>query len=61
MTYPTVCVFSWFSAIGAVTSSNGLMFGGTKDDFGPMWAFDASNGDILWEFLCGESVAGELI
>jgi len=41
---------------GAVSSANGVVFGGAIDAVGTMYAFDASNGNILWSFESGGSV-----
>ncbi len=41
---------------GPVSSANGVVFAGATNATGSMYAFDASNGDILWSFESGASV-----
>lgn len=42
--------------MGPLTVTNGVLFGGSMDREGHMYAFDASNGEILWSFASGGSV-----
>lgn len=41
---------------GPVSLANGVVFGGATNATGSMYAFDASNGNILWSFESGASV-----
>jgi polyvinyl alcohol dehydrogenase (cytochrome) len=41
---------------GPVSVANGVVFAGATNATGSMYAFDASNGDILWSFESGASV-----
>ncbi len=43
-------------AMGPLTVTNGVLFGGSMDRAGHMYAFDASTGEILWSFASGGSV-----
>ena len=43
---------------GPVTVVNGIMFGGSMDANGTMFALDASNGSVLWKFSSGGTVYG---
>lgn len=40
---------------GPVTTANGVVYGCSLDPLGYMYALDASNGDVLWEFPSGGS------
>jgi polyvinyl alcohol dehydrogenase (cytochrome) len=42
--------------MGPLTIANGVLFGGSMDKEGHMYAFDAATGDILWSFASGGSV-----
>lgn len=42
-------------AEGPVSVANGVVFGGSMDPSGFMYAFDATNGKILWRFASGGS------
>jgi polyvinyl alcohol dehydrogenase (cytochrome) len=44
------------AAMGPLTVANGVLFGGSMDPEGHMYAFDASSGAILWSFASGGSV-----
>lgn len=43
-------------AMGPLTIANGVLFGGSMDRAGHMYAFDAATGEILWQFASGGSV-----
>lgn len=43
-------------AMGPVTLANGLLFAGSMDPEGHMYALDAATGDIRWSFASGGSV-----
>lgn len=43
-------------AMGFVSSANGVVYGGSFDAAGHMYAFDAKTGSILWDFASGGSV-----
>jgi polyvinyl alcohol dehydrogenase (cytochrome) len=43
-------------AMGPLTIANGVLFGGSMDRAGHMYAFDAATGRILWSFASGGSV-----
>jgi polyvinyl alcohol dehydrogenase (cytochrome) len=47
--------FAW--AMGPLTAANGIVFGGSMDLDGHMYAFDAQTGAILWSFASGGSIA----
>ncbi len=42
--------------MGPLTVANGVLFGGSMDREGHMYAFDAATGAILWSFASGGSV-----
>jgi polyvinyl alcohol dehydrogenase (cytochrome) len=44
------------AAMGPLTVANGVLFGGSMDPEGHMYAFDAKSGAILWSFASGGSV-----
>jgi polyvinyl alcohol dehydrogenase (cytochrome) len=46
------------SVNGPVSVVNGVVFGGSMDSDGMMYAFDASSGKILWSFKSGGTVYG---
>jgi polyvinyl alcohol dehydrogenase (cytochrome) len=46
------------SVNGPVTAVNGVVFAGSMDRDGTMYAFDGANGKILWSFKSGGSVYG---
>jgi len=41
---------------GPLTVANGVLFGGSLDPEGHMYALDAATGEILWSFASGGSV-----
>ena len=41
--------------VGPVTTANGVVYGCSLDPLGYMYALDASNGEVLWEFASGGS------
>jgi polyvinyl alcohol dehydrogenase (cytochrome) len=43
---------------GPVVVANGVMFGGSMDANGTMFALDAATGDVLWKFQSGGTVYG---
>jgi polyvinyl alcohol dehydrogenase (cytochrome) len=43
---------------GPVTVVNGVLFGGSMDAMGTMYAFDAATGAVLWSFPSGGTVYG---
>jgi polyvinyl alcohol dehydrogenase (cytochrome) len=43
-------------AMGPVSVANGVVFGGSMDQEGNMYALDARTGDVLWSFKSGGSV-----
>jgi polyvinyl alcohol dehydrogenase (cytochrome) len=43
-------------AMGPLTIANGVLYGGSMDRRGHMYALDAASGDILWSFASGGSV-----
>jgi len=43
-------------ALGPITVANGVMYAGTTDEEGHMYAFNAETGQILWSFESGGSV-----
>jgi polyvinyl alcohol dehydrogenase (cytochrome) len=43
-------------AMGSLTVANGVVFAGSTDREGHMYASDARGGDILWSFTSGGSV-----
>ncbi len=43
---------------GPVSTANGVLFGGSMDDQGTMFALDGSTGAVLWSFPSGGSVYG---
>ena len=46
------------SVNGPVTAVNGVVFAGSMDAMGTMFAFDAATGDVLWSFQSGGTVYG---
>jgi len=46
------------SVNGPVVAVNGVLFGGSMDAQGTMFAFDAATGDVLWSFKSGATVYG---
>jgi polyvinyl alcohol dehydrogenase (cytochrome) len=46
------------SVNGPLSVVNGVVFGGSMDNDGMMYAFDATSGKILWSFKSGGSVYG---
>jgi polyvinyl alcohol dehydrogenase (cytochrome) len=46
------------SVNGPVTAVNGVVFAGSMDPMGTMFAFDAATGDVLWSFESGGTVYG---
>jgi polyvinyl alcohol dehydrogenase (cytochrome) len=46
------------SVNGPVTVVNGVVFGGSMDAMGTMFALDADSGDVLWSFKSGGTVYG---
>jgi polyvinyl alcohol dehydrogenase (cytochrome) len=46
------------SVNGPVTTVNGVVFGGSMDSDGMMYAFDGASGKVLWSFKSGGSVYG---
>jgi polyvinyl alcohol dehydrogenase (cytochrome) len=46
------------SVNGPVSVANGVVFGGSMDDQGTMYALDAATGTVLWSFQSGGSVYG---
>jgi polyvinyl alcohol dehydrogenase (cytochrome) len=46
------------SVNGPVSVANGILFGGSMDANGTMFAFDAATGAVLWSFQSGGSVYG---
>jgi polyvinyl alcohol dehydrogenase (cytochrome) len=46
------------SVNGPVSVANGIMFGGSMDANGTMFAFDGATGALLWSFQSGGSVYG---
>ena len=46
------------SVNGPVTAVNGVLFGGSMDTQGTMFAFDGATGAILWSFPSGATVYG---
>ncbi len=46
------------SVDGPITVVNGVVFGGSMDSDGMMYAFDGASGKILWSFKSGGSVYG---
>ena len=46
------------SVNGPVTVVNGVVFGGSMDPSGTMFAMDAATGTVLWSFKSGGSVYG---
>jgi polyvinyl alcohol dehydrogenase (cytochrome) len=46
--------FAWIK--GPLTVANGVVFGGSMDPLGHMYALDAITGTILWSFASGGSV-----
>lgn len=45
-------------ALGPISISNGLVFAGSMDKEGHMYAFDSHTGSILWSYASGGSVNG---
>jgi len=43
-------------ADGPVVVVNGVLFGGSMDPSGTMFAMNAATGDVLWSFQSGGSV-----
>ncbi|KAL1173337.1 hypothetical protein V6Z11_A05G405800 [Gossypium hirsutum] len=43
---------------GPVTIANGVLFAGSTDKQGPIYAIDAKNGRILWSYETGATVYG---
>ena len=43
-------------AMGPLTISNGVLFAGSLDQEGHMYALNAATGDVLWSFASGGSV-----
>ena len=52
---PTAYPYSGYSALGAVSSANGVVFACTLNAVGTMFAMDAATGEILWSFDSGGS------
>jgi polyvinyl alcohol dehydrogenase (cytochrome) len=50
--------FNQMSVNGPVSVSNGVLFGGSMDAVGTMFAFDAETGAKLWSFQSGGTVYG---
>jgi polyvinyl alcohol dehydrogenase (cytochrome) len=50
--------FNQMSVNGPVSVSNGVLFGGSMDGAGTMFAFDAKTGTELWSFQSGGTVYG---
>ncbi len=46
------------SVDGPITVVNGVVFGGSMDSDGMMYAFDGASGKVLWSFKSGGSVYG---
>jgi polyvinyl alcohol dehydrogenase (cytochrome) len=46
------------SVNGPVSAANGVMFGGSMDTKGTMFAFDGDTGAVLWSFASGATVYG---
>ncbi len=46
------------SVNGQVAVVNGVVFGGSMDADGTMYAFDATSGKVLWSFQSGATVYG---
>ena len=46
------------SVNGPLAVVNGVVFGGSMDADGMMYAFDATSGKVLWSFKSGGSVYG---
>ncbi len=46
------------SVNGPLSVANGVVFGGSMDAQGTMYAFDASTGAVLWSFASGATVYG---
>jgi polyvinyl alcohol dehydrogenase (cytochrome) len=46
------------SVNGPVVAVNGVLFGGSMDADGTMFAFDAATGNVLWSFKSGGTVYG---
>jgi polyvinyl alcohol dehydrogenase (cytochrome) len=46
------------SVNGPVSAVNGVMFGGSMDSNGTMFAFDGDTGNVLWSFQSGATVYG---
>jgi polyvinyl alcohol dehydrogenase (cytochrome) len=46
------------SVNGPISVVNGVVFGGSMDADGMMYAFDASSGKVLWSFKSGATVYG---
>jgi polyvinyl alcohol dehydrogenase (cytochrome) len=46
------------SVNGPVSTVNGVVFGGSMDTQGTMFAFDAATGNVLWSFQSGATVYG---
>jgi polyvinyl alcohol dehydrogenase (cytochrome) len=44
------------SVNGPVSAANGILFGGSMDNSGTMFAFDGATGAVLWSFQSGGSV-----
>ncbi len=44
------------SPVGPVTVANGVVYAGTMDPAGHMYALDARSGSILWSFASGGSI-----
>jgi len=46
------------SCNGPVAVTNGVLFAGSMDTLGTMFAFDASTGKMLWSYVSGGTVYG---
>ena len=42
--------------MGPITVANGVMYAGSMDPEGHMYAFNGATGEILWSFASGGSV-----
>ena len=46
------------TASGPVTIANGVLFAGSTDSRGPVYAMNAETGEILWSYATGATVYG---
>ena len=46
------------SVNGALAAANGVVFGGSMDNNGTMFAFDGNTGAVLWSYQSGATVYG---